>query len=120
MLTLQIYLNRITTQHNGATLDYRGQFSNSRLIVADFTQFVNDIQAALKSAAEKNIYTPPSKLFGNLRATPICLDVREQLADGLSPVEYKVLLESLMAVCNSRSVKPEQVLYHGKIPFQAA
>lgn len=56
MLTLQIYLNRITTQHNGATLDYRGQFSNSRLIVADFTQFVNDIQAALKSAAEKNIY----------------------------------------------------------------
>ncbi|ULJ68877.1 hypothetical protein MIS45_08870 [Wielerella bovis] len=114
MLTLHIYFNQIQIHHNGVTINHRGTFSNSRMIVADFLAF----QAAIKMAAEKQIYTPPSKLFGNLRATPIGLDVREQLADGLSPVEYKVLLETLLAL-GIKPVKPEQVLYHDKIPFQA-
>lgn len=119
MLTLNLYFNRIQIYHQGVTVDYRAAFSNARMIVADFDAWVVAVQAALAQAAQRQIYTPPSKLLGNLRATPIGLDVREQLADGLSPIEYKVLLESLM-VLGIKPVKPEQVLYHGKIPFQAA
>ncbi|ULJ61147.1 hypothetical protein [Wielerella bovis] len=119
MLTLHIYFNQIQIHHNGVTINHRGTFSNSRIIVADFLAFQAAIKAVLEMAAEKQIYTPPSKLFGNLRATPIGLDVRENLADELSPIEYKVLLETLLAL-GIKPVKPEQVLYHGKIPFQAA
>lgn len=119
MLTLEIRFNRISIKQNGANVDYHGQFSNSRMIVADFFAFQAAIKTILEMAAEKQIYTPPSKLFGNFRATPIGLDVREQLADRLSPVEYQVLLETLLAL-GCKPVKPEQILYHGKIPFQAA
>lgn len=119
MLTLTIRFNHIRAQHNGAVVEHRGAFSNSRMIVADFLAFQAAVNAILDMAAEKHIYTPPSKLFGNFRATPICLDVRENLADGLSPVEYQVLLETLLAL-GCKPVKPEQILYHGKIPFQAA
>lgn len=120
MLTLAIYFNRIKIQHNGVNVDYRGTFSNSRMIVADFEALLQAIQAILQQAVAQKIYTPPSKLLGNIRATPLCLDVREHLADGLSPIEYKALLESIMAIGNSRNVKPERILYQGKRPFQAA
>lgn len=120
MLTLILSFNRILIHHQGVTIDERGAFSNSRLIVADFEAFIRSLQAALKQAADKNLYTPPSKLFGNLFATQITLDVREELTDGLSPLEYKVLREGLMAALGTRSVQPEQVLYQGKKPFQAA
>ncbi|MDO4434519.1 MAG: hypothetical protein Q4B82_08075 [Alysiella sp.] len=119
-LTLEIRFNHITAYGNGAIVDYRGTFSNSRMIVADFEVFVHDVQAALQQAADKKIYAPPSKIFGNLCATPLCLDVRENLADGLSPIEYRAVCECLMSVSNNRNMKPKQVLYHGKIPFQAA
>lgn len=118
MLTLEIRFNQIRAQHNGVVVEHRGAFSNSRMIVADFLVFHETVKTILDMAAEKQIYTPPSKLFGNFRATPICLDVRENLADGLSPVECKVLREMLL-VLGARTTKPEQVLYHGKIPFQA-
>lgn len=119
MLILEIRFNHIRANHNGAVVEHRSTFSNSRMIVADFLVFHEAVKTILDMAAEKRIYTPPSKLFGNLRTTPICLDVREHLADGLSPVECKVLREMLL-VLGARTTKPEQVLYHGKIPFQAA
>ncbi|XXQ69377.1 hypothetical protein ACKLNO_05815 [Neisseriaceae bacterium B1] len=119
MLLLEIRFNYIRAQHHGAVVKHRSAFSNSRMIVADFLAFQAAVNAILDMAAEEHIYTPPSKLFGNFRATPICLDVRENLADGLSPVEYKVLLETLLAL-GCKPIKPEQVLYHEKIPFQVA
>lgn len=119
MLTLILSFNRILIHHQGVTIDERGAFSNSRMIVADFEAFVRSLQAALKQAADKDLYTPPGKLFGNLFATQITLDIREELADGLSPLEYKVLQESLMAASGTRNIQSGQILYQGKKPFQA-
>lgn len=119
MLTLTIRFNHIQAQHNGALVEHRGAFSNSRMIVADFAAFETAVKTVLAMAADKQMYPKPSRLFGLITRNPICLDVRENLADGLSPVEYKVLLEVLLSL-GARMVKPEQILYHGKIPFQAA
>ena len=57
MIIVQIRTNQITIEHNGIAVEHRGTFSNSRIIVASFQQFVNDLQAALKLAADKKIYT---------------------------------------------------------------
>lgn len=119
MLTLEIRLNHIRAQHNGAVVEHRGAFSNSRMIVADFEAFEAAVKTILAMAADKQMYPKPSRLFGLITRNPICLDVRENLADGLSSVEHKVLSEILL-VLGARNVKPEQILYHGKIPFQAA
>lgn len=119
MLTLEIRFNHIRTQRNAVIAEHRGAFSNSRMIVADFEAFQTALKATLNIAAEKQLYTPPSKIFGNLRTTPICLDIRENLADGLSPIEYKVLHDILL-VLGTNKVKPEQILYQGKIVFQTS
>lgn len=119
MLTLEIRFNHIRAHHNGAVVEHRSTFSNSRMIVADFEAFETAIKTVLAMAADKQMYPKPSRLFGLITRNPICLDVCENLADGLSPVEYKVLYEILL-VLGARNVKPEQISYQGKIPFQAA
>ena len=94
MITVEIRFNRISIRHNGIVVEHRGtfsNFSNSRIIVASFQQLVNDLQAALKQAADQKIYTPPNKWARRLLSTPVCIDVREELADGLTQVEAKCL-----------------------------
>ena len=114
MITVEIRFNRISIRHNGIAVEHRGTFSNSRIIVASFQQFVNDLQAALKLAADKKIYTPPSKLTGRLLSTPICIDVREELADGLTQVEAKCLYDCLLYL-NAITVKDQNcILYQGQ------
>ena len=114
MIIVQIRTNQITIEHNGIAVEHRGTFSNSRIIVASFQQFVNDLQAALKLAADKKIYTPPSKWAGHLFSTPICIDVREELADGLTQVEAKCLYDCLLHL-NAVTVKDENcILYQGQ------
>lgn len=114
MITVEIRFNRISIRHNGIAVEHRGTFSNSRIIVASFQQFVNDLQAALKLAADKKIYTPPSKLTGRLLSTPICIDVREELADGLTQVEAKCLYDCLLHL-NAIAMKDQNcILYQGQ------
>lgn len=118
MLTLEIRFNHIRANHNGVVVKHR-TFSNSRMIVADFEAFETAVKTVLAMVADKQMYPKSSRFFGLITRNPICLDVRENLADGLSPVEYKVLSEILF-ILGARNVKPEQILYQGKIPFQAA
>ena len=114
MITVEIRFNRISIRHNGSVVEHRGAFSNSRIIVASFQQFVNDLQAALKLAADKKIYTPPSKLTGRLLSTPVCIDVREELAGGLTQVEAKCLYDCLLHL-NAVTLKDENcILYQGQ------
>ena len=114
MIIVQIRTNQITIEHNGIAVEHRGTFSNSRIIVASFQQFVNDLQAVLKLAADKKIYTPPSKLTGRLLSTPVCIDVREELAGGLTQVEAKCLCDCLLHL-NAVTLKDENcILYQGQ------
>ena len=114
MITVEIRFNRISIRHNGIVVEHRGTFSNSRIIVASFQQLVNDLQAALKQAADQKIYTPPSKWAGRLFSTPICIDVREELADGLTQVEAKCLYDCLLHL-NAVTLKDENcILYQGQ------
>ena len=114
VIIVQIRTNQITIEHNGIAVEHRGTFSNSRIIVASFQQFVNDLQAALKQAADKKIYTPPSKLTGRLLSTPVCIDVREELAGGLTQVEAKCLYDCLLHL-NAVTLKDENcILYQGQ------
>ena len=114
MITVEIRFNRISIRHNGTVVEHRGTFSNSRIIVASFHHFVNDLQAALKLATDKKIYTPPSKLTGRLLSTPVCIDVREELAGGLTQVEAKCLYDCLLHL-NAVTVKDENcILYQGQ------
>ena len=55
VMIVQIRTNQITIEHNGIAVEHRGAFSNSRIIVASFHHFVNDLQAALKLATDKKI-----------------------------------------------------------------
>lgn len=112
MLTLDIRFNLIVIYHHGVSLSYRGDFSNSRMIVADWQQWLHDLQAVLQQAAQQGIYTPPKKLTGNLLSSPICLNVCEPLADGLSPLEYKCLYESLASI-QAKGLNWQSVLYQG-------
>lgn len=114
MITIEIRFNRITIRHNGIVVEHCGAFSNSRIIVASFHNFVNDLQAALKQAADKKIYTPPSKFMGRLFSTPVCIDVREDLAGGLTQVEAKYLYDCLLHL-NAVTLKDENcILYQGQ------
>ena len=114
MIIVQIRTNQITIEHNGIAVEHRGTFSNSRIIVASFQQFVNDLQAALKLAADKKIYTPPGKFMGRLLSTPVCIDVREELAGGLTQVEAKCLYDCLLHL-NAVTLKDENcILYQGQ------
>ena len=114
MITIEIRFNRITIRHNGIVVEHCGAFSNSRIIVASFQQFVNDMRAALKLAADKKIYTPPSKWAGRLFSIPVCIDVREELADGLTQVEAKCLYDCLLHL-NAVTVKDQNcILYQGQ------
>lgn len=112
MLTLQLYNNRILIESNGAVVDYRGKFSNSRMIIAEFHQCTEDFQAALKQAADKKMYKPYHALTGNLLATPICVDVREKLDGGLTNIEGKALRDCIIVVCklDTRKIK---IMYQG-------
>ena len=114
MITIEIRFNHISIRHNGIVVEHRGTFSNSRIIVASFHHFVNDLQAALKLAADKKIYTPPSKLTGRLLSTPVYIDVREELAGGLTQVEAKCLYDCLLHL-NAVTLKDENgILYQGQ------
>ena len=114
MITIEIRFNRISIRHNGIAVEHRGAFSNSRIIVASFHHFVNDLQAALKLAADKKIYTPPSKLTGRLLSTSVCIDVREELAGGLTQVEAKCLYDCLLHL-NAIAMKDQDcILYQGQ------
>ena len=114
VIIVQIRTNQITIEHNGIAVEHRGTFSNSRIIVASFHYFVNDLQAALKQAADQKIYTPPSKLTGRLLSTPVCIDVREELAGGLTQVEAKCLYDCLLHL-NAVTVKDQNcILYQGQ------
>ena len=114
MITIEIRFNRITIRHNGIVVEHCGAFSNSRIIVASFQQLVNDLQAALKQAADQKIYTPPSKWAKRLFSTPVCIDVREELADGLTQVEAKCLYDCLLHL-NAIAMKDQNcILYQGQ------
>lgn len=114
MITIEIRFNHISIRHNGIVVEHRGTFSNSRIIVASFQQLVNDLRAALKQAADQKIYTPPSKWAGRLLSTPVCIDVREELAGGLTQVEAKCLYDCLLHL-NAVTLKDENcILYQGQ------
>ena len=114
MITVEIRFNRISIRHNGIAVEHRGAFSNSRIIVASFQQLVNDLQAALKQAANQKIYIPPSKWAKRLFSTPVCIDVREELADGLTQVEAKCLYDCLLHL-NAIAMKDQNcILYQGQ------
>ena len=116
MITVEIRFNRISIRHNGSVVEHRGAFSNSRIIVASFQQLVSDMRAALKQAADQKIYTPPSKWAGHLFSTPVCIDVREELAGGLTQIEAKCLYDCLLHL-NAINVKDQNRILYQRQPW---
>ncbi len=114
MITIEIRFNHITIRHNGIVVEHRGTFSNSRILVASFQQLVSDLKAVLKQAADQKIYTPPSKWTGAIFSTPVCIDVREALADGLTQIEAKCLHNCLLYLNLIAAKDENRILYQGQ------
>lgn len=109
MIRVHVFFNRLVVFQDGREIGRcEAAFSNQRIIIADFAVAAD----ALKKLYAQYRQNTSQGLLSMFQAAPsVCLDVQEHLADGLSPVEIKVLHECATVATGARNIK---IQYQGK------
>lgn len=114
MLLIYVWFNRIAVYDGSLEVcRHEAAFSNGRIIVADFKVFGQALKAVWREYRNRAV-SPVGRLL--VRSPAVCMDVREELAGGLSQVEAKVLHDGALFM----GARKAEVRYQGVLWTQLA